>query len=270
LPASNPRTSNVHGRRNRAALRDYYGLKGTGPPGNASPTDISRSSSIDPSGRDGQGRTNVSALDTLDREGFDAGAYVRQVLEIEPLQSLLGLENELVSDIKNLDGERKALVYDNYSKLITATDTIKKVSLKPWSRLRLQSQMRTNMDPLSPATSTLSPAISHIAETAASFAKEMAKSPMGDSAEAVAAKSKSRSVVQWALEGPERLKSLIDQGNPGEAHDQWVAIQKLLDRWGNVKGCAELRSACAKAVSPQGDWFSARAGFDINQFSFGN
>lgn len=30
-------------------------------------------------------------------------------------------------DIRSLDGEKKALVYDNYSKLITATDTIRKV-----------------------------------------------------------------------------------------------------------------------------------------------
>lgn len=30
-------------------------------------------------------------------------------------------------EIKSLDGERKALVYDNYSKLISATDTIRKV-----------------------------------------------------------------------------------------------------------------------------------------------
>jgi len=32
-------------------------------------------------------------------------------------------------DIRGLDGERKALVYDNYSKLIAATDTIRKVRL---------------------------------------------------------------------------------------------------------------------------------------------
>jgi hypothetical protein len=30
-------------------------------------------------------------------------------------------------EIKGLDGERKALVYDNYSKLIAATETIGKV-----------------------------------------------------------------------------------------------------------------------------------------------
>lgn len=31
-------------------------------------------------------------------------------------------------EIRGLDGERKALVYDNYSKLIAATETIRKVS----------------------------------------------------------------------------------------------------------------------------------------------
>lgn len=31
------------------------------------------------------------------------------------------------TEIRGFDGERKALVYDNYSKLIAATDTIRKV-----------------------------------------------------------------------------------------------------------------------------------------------
>lgn len=36
----------------------------------------------------------------------------------------------MVTEIRGLDGERKALVYDNYSKLIAATDTIRKVRPK--------------------------------------------------------------------------------------------------------------------------------------------
>ena len=31
------------------------------------------------------------------------------------------------TEIRNIDGERKALVYDNYSKLIGATNTIQRV-----------------------------------------------------------------------------------------------------------------------------------------------
>lgn len=35
--------------------------------------------------------------------------------------------NDACAEIRGFDGERKALVYDNYSKLIAATDTIRKV-----------------------------------------------------------------------------------------------------------------------------------------------
>jgi YD repeat-containing protein len=49
------------------------------------------------------------------------------LLEKDSLKALLRTENELVAEVRGLDGERKALVYDNYSKLISATDTIKKV-----------------------------------------------------------------------------------------------------------------------------------------------
>ena len=45
------------------------------------------------------------------------------------LQALVRMENDLVQEIRNLDGERKSLVYDNYNKLVAATETIRKVSI---------------------------------------------------------------------------------------------------------------------------------------------
>jgi hypothetical protein len=74
---------------------------------------------------------------------------------------VLKAENTLVGDIRTLDGERKALVYDNYSKLIRAVETIGK--------------MRRSMDdrgaPLT-MTKTLGPAIAFVAETAGGLIKE--------------------------------------------------------------------------------------------------
>ncbi|KAI4269368.1 MAG: hypothetical protein LQ337_007319, partial [Flavoplaca oasis] len=104
------------------ALRDYYGLKAT------APTDASNGqqrSSPDP--------VPETTLSELDAPGFDAEAYVRDVLARESLQGLLKVESGLINEIRALDGEKKALVYDNYSKLITATDTIRRVRL---SRLK--------------------------------------------------------------------------------------------------------------------------------------
>ena len=48
----------------------------------------------------------------------------------EGLERVLRVEGGLISEIKGLDGERKALVYDNYSKLIAATETIRRMREK--------------------------------------------------------------------------------------------------------------------------------------------
>lgn len=105
-------------RRNKNALRDYYGLKA------AALADAS-------SGRQRSSSDPVSETtdSEFDAPGFDAEAYVRDVLARESLQGLLKIESGLINEIRALDGEKKALVYDNYSKLITATDTIRRVRL---------------------------------------------------------------------------------------------------------------------------------------------
>lgn len=142
-------------RRNRAALRDYYGIKSptAGPPDSvASPTGRG-SESADGSqalllGHQAGLPGLISRLDALDREGFDAGSFVRQVLETEKLEGLLALENELVGEVRTLDGERKALVYDNYSKLISATDTIKKVCIQHCTKAEWRLTAWSRCDPI--------------------------------------------------------------------------------------------------------------------------
>lgn len=103
-------------RRNKAALRDYYNLKAATAPADAS----QREEQQDPA-------PEIIKPSELDAPGFDAEAYVRGVLERESLAGLLRIEAGLIGEIRGLDAEKKALVYDNYSKLIAATDTIRKV-----------------------------------------------------------------------------------------------------------------------------------------------
>jgi len=97
----------------KQALRDFYNL------------DKSKSASS-------------SSTIELDREEFDGKDYVDKVVRERNLSTLIAMENDLVQgisrgvsfvdvDIRNLDGERKSLVYDNYNKLIAATETIRKV-----------------------------------------------------------------------------------------------------------------------------------------------
>lgn len=208
-------------RRNRTALRDYYGLKSTSKEpesGTATPIEVEKDEEID-------------------REGFDASGYVKNLLANESLESILRAEASLVSETRNLDGEKKALIYDNYSKLIAATQTIRK--------------MRMNMDPLSPTTSTLTPAISHIAETATELSDLLRQQHGVSSSSESNARQASlaqKQLVQWVLAGPDRVKSLVANNNLSTAEKEWEQIAAVIDKWPGVKGVDDLRAECLSAL----------------------
>lgn len=114
--------------------------------------------------------------------------------------------------------------------------------------------MRMNMDPLTPATSTLSPAISHIAETAASLAiafqdRSSALKPQeGDADSRNARRRQEQATVRWVLAAPTRLGALLEAGKEEEANDEWAEVQRLLVKWDGVVGVEEVRDNCVKVM----------------------
>lgn len=228
-------------RRNRSALRDYYNLK---PPGADEQGADRRSRSV-PRNTDAGDISNPTSLPLgteLDNPDFDPQRYVDHLLSTSSLSTILKAENTLVGDIRTLDGERKALVYDNYSKLIRAVETIGK--------------MRQSMDergaPLT-MTKTLGPAIAFVAETAGSLIKEgeeqrkLMKEAQAEQSEPK--KQAAKDTVRWVLTAPVRLQTLISEERREDAEEDWVEVKRLLDGWGQVKGVAEVRDACEKVMS---------------------
>ncbi|KAI9772074.1 MAG: hypothetical protein M1840_001362 [Geoglossum simile] len=231
-------------RGNRAALRDYYGLKSN----DSAPAVV-------------QTEAAPAVESEMDREGFRAEEYLERVMEKERLEGLLTVEGGLVNgkltfwQIRGLDGERKALVYDNYSKLIAATETIRK--------------MRTNIDPLTPTTSTLPPALSHIAGTASTLATTLHErtppspfsptlprrsslmiSPTTTTAndnggnsdgDARLRRRAQTRTVKWVLDAPRRVRQLVREGRREEAEKEWGAVSRVLEKWEGVEGVEDVR-----------------------------
>ncbi|KAK6443042.1 hypothetical protein LTR95_000756 [Oleoguttula sp. CCFEE 5521] len=199
-------------RRNRAdrsALRDYYNLK-------AGDGDVPPTPTLD-----------VQTESELDTAGFNADEYVRGILAKESLEGVLRVEAALIGEVRTLDGEKKALVYDNYSKLIAATDTIRK--------------MRMNMDPLTPMTGSLEEDVGKIAESAKVLSEQLRKQhgASGSGAGNVEQGRNKQETVKWVLHAPARLQQLVRDGRRGDAVRQWTVISGLLDRWGHVEGSAK-------------------------------
>ncbi|KAK0384380.1 hypothetical protein NLU13_8467 [Sarocladium strictum] len=188
-------------RSNRKALREYYNLR-------APRIEVPDS--------------EVPASE-IDEPGFDADAYVAKVVKESSLEELLRLYAKVLGEVRALDAEKKALVYDNYSKLITATETI--------------SKMRANMDPLNPMASTLDPAIAHIYSQASSIRDNLRQSvPAPDSKEGQrrAAELRRRRTKELATEVlgmPEKMRALVKEGKVEEARKQWEMPRRLLERW---------------------------------------
>ncbi|KAH0585235.1 Fat-free like protein [Termitomyces sp. J132] len=102
--SSTPSTPPPQKSRARDLLRKHYGL-GVGPP-----PPIPGKAANDPM--------------NLDSTAFDAKSYYEQLITTSSLQSLLKRENELLSEIRELDSERQSLVYNHHHELIAASDTI--------------------------------------------------------------------------------------------------------------------------------------------------
>lgn len=63
----------------------------------------------------------------IDKTGFDHTSYVRDLLCTCELNDLTKQDTKLVHDIKTLDSDMQMLVYENYNKFISATETIKRM-----------------------------------------------------------------------------------------------------------------------------------------------
>lgn len=61
----------------------------------------------------------------MDSAAFDADRYLSQLLRSTRLDGLLSKHVEMSTEIKVLDSDMQMLVYENYNKFISATDTIR-------------------------------------------------------------------------------------------------------------------------------------------------
>ncbi|MCO5566355.1 hypothetical protein L7F22_020032 [Adiantum nelumboides] len=66
-------------------------------------------------------------LQAINTKAFDADRYMSSLVHRTNLEGLLQKHVEMAAEIKNLDSDMQMLVYENYNKFISATDTIRRM-----------------------------------------------------------------------------------------------------------------------------------------------
>ncbi|GAA5871929.1 hypothetical protein JCM3774_000731 [Rhodotorula dairenensis] len=118
-------------RKKRSRLRDYYGL------GKGSPAKAGQALDIDVPG------------------AFDADAYFHSLASTASLPDLLRRENELLNEIRELDGERQSLVYNHHHELIDASDTIRKLKSRAEALDHSLESLKTSFESISQLSTSL-------------------------------------------------------------------------------------------------------------------
>ena len=236
-------------RRNRAALRDYYNIR----PAEKDTSQEQHANSLSVPGTGDGEPVSVASSPTanteLENPDFNPESYISQLLATSSLSTILRAENSLLNDIRTLDGERKALVYDNYSKLIKAVETI----------CKMRANIEEKGGPMVMAK-TLAPSVGFVAETATSLIREQGESGQASGGKEEEEeeetnpedKSVEKETVKWALDTPRRLKELLSSGRRSEAEGDWGEIKALLAKWEGVSGVDELKEQCEEIMRPEG------------------
>ncbi|KAH7279277.1 hypothetical protein KP509_37G013400 [Ceratopteris richardii] len=71
--------------------------------------------------------TRRDTLQAINTKDFDADRYMTSLVRRTNLDGLLQKDVEMAAEIKNLDSDMQMLVYENYNKFISATDTIRRM-----------------------------------------------------------------------------------------------------------------------------------------------
>ncbi|KAN0025112.1 hypothetical protein ACTFIV_009528 [Dictyostelium citrinum] len=96
----------------------------------------------------GEGSDSSSMNDPLNIDGpsFNLNSYFDSIVKSSTLNQLIQKDNQMVSEIRTLDGDMKTLVYDNYTKFINATDIIKKMKTNVENMEEGMALLSKNMD----------------------------------------------------------------------------------------------------------------------------
>ncbi|CAO3690186.1 unnamed protein product [Rhizopus microsporus] len=159
----------------------------------------------------------------LDADTFNSSKYFANLLKEKTLRELMEADNSLVAEIREIDGDMKTLVYENYNKFISATDTIRKM------RSNVES-MESEMSKLKENITTISNQSKRINETL---------SPNRTKIQQLSTAHNSLKRLQFLFDLPSRLQHYLNRGKYLQAIQYYAKAKRLLNNTAAFKGIEE-------------------------------
>ena len=177
------------------------------------------------------GRVQNNPYD-INSPDFDSDLYVTRLRSEASLAQLMAQEGEIVKQIQGLDSDMQTLVYENYNKFISATETIRKM------RVDFRS-MESEMEQLASSMSTITTFSSEISDKLRGGRQEVARL---SGAHATLQK------LQFVLELPEKLEESVEEGRHGQAVQDWLQAERALKHYRDMPSFAGIQEDCDRIM----------------------
>ncbi|KAI9474917.1 hypothetical protein BX667DRAFT_497814 [Coemansia mojavensis] len=202
--------SDHHRNRARENLRAFYKLSRPTASSSLTQSADPRTASLPERPR----RHPSKAKNPLDIDGshFEAKRYLKKILVEQEASGLLAKDNELVSQVRQIDGEMKTMIYENYSKFISAAETIRK--------------MKQDADFIDAEMSKLSRRVNEISSKTSKVNANFAQ--RREHIHRLSSEHRLLANLQLLFDLPDQLSRFISSGRFVDAARAWSRMQPLL------------------------------------------
>ncbi|CAI5797987.1 Vacuolar protein sorting-associated protein 51 homolog [Podarcis lilfordi] len=203
-------------RRPHGMLKLYYGLP-------------------DPSGEAlaGPARGDLGGPTDINGPHFDPEVFLTKLRKECPLAQLMDCETDMVKQIRSLDSDMQTLVYENYNKFISATDTIRK--------------MKNDFKKMEDEMDCLAANMAVITEFSASIS-----STLQDQHEQITKLSGVHALLrklQFLFELPARLTKCVEMEAYGQAVRYYSKARSILHQYQHMPSFRGIQDDCQKIMA---------------------
>ncbi|KAF7279733.1 vacuolar protein sorting 51 [Rhynchophorus ferrugineus] len=170
---------------------------------------------------------NQNPLD-INGPNFSPNLYLDKMFKESTLRQIMDNENEIVKDTQTLHSDMQTLVYENYNKFISATDTIRK----------MKNDFKKMEDEMDLLASNM--------ESITSFSEKI-NSNLQDTRDKISHLSGVHSLLQrlqFLFKLPSTLKGRMKEKNYIQATQDYIHAQRVLQQYGDMPAFQGIKTDC--------------------------
>ncbi|KJE89559.1 hypothetical protein CAOG_001004 [Capsaspora owczarzaki ATCC 30864] len=164
----------------------------------------------------------------IDGDSFDPKEYFHKILQEQSLPQLMNRDTAMIKELQTLDTDMQTLVYENYNKFISATDTIREMKSKVESMEDEMAKLAQNMSSITTAS----------AEIHGSLGKKHEQIAKLTNVHLLLKK------LQFLFELPARLKKCMELNAYGPAVQYYVKASGVLEQYKEMPSFRGIHADC--------------------------